>query len=106
MNIPAFVKEGTRGKISTRRENKEYPFEVKVVFKPSKDVKSHGFYKLWFDEPNWYCNERGGDTNYGARKEHQATLTKRKSGNYMFKGLSRLYAGDKIVFYPDIPIKI
>jgi hypothetical protein len=106
MYIPAFVKEGTRGKI-TRNDRwmgtKDYPFEVKVVSKTPIDVKSLGFYILWFDEPNWYCNNRGGDNTI---KEHEAILTKRKSGNYMFKGLSRLYARDKIEFYPDIPIKI
>ena len=107
--IPAFVKEGIRGKLTTndRMGNKEYTFEVKVVCKTPIDVKYTGFYILWFDEPNWYCNNRGGGTNYNmTREEHQATLTKRKSGNYMFKGLNRLYAGDKIEFYPDIPIKI
>ena len=64
-------------------------------------------YKLWFDEPNYYCDDRGRIGNVPRHKqEHRATLTKRKSGLYMFLRLSRLYSGDKIQFYPDIPIKI
>lgn len=93
MDIPENASHGTLIKYKTN-----HPGSYEEIMSFNIYLKENQSIFLRFEKPCFYCVSIEGEDYFSKYANHNAVLTKRKNGKWMFKGHQRLYSNEEVVF--------